>query len=116
MAAIMDVEKTVQFLLEQQAQFAAQQQQLAAQQQQFQRDLEDLRGVVGRLAGVVQGVVGVTQQLGGVTQQLAQIQDRQQQQIGELIAAQKHTDERLDALIKVVDDLVRRNGSGRQSV
>ena len=38
----MDVEKTIQFLLEQQAQFAAQQQQLAVQQQQLTAQQQQL--------------------------------------------------------------------------
>ncbi len=99
----MDVEKTLEFLLHHQASFAA--------------GMEELKGVVAQLAGEVRELKGTVTQLTGVVAE-------QQKHISQLIAvsgqlvqgqallteSQQRTDDRLNAVMKMVDDLVRRNG------
>ena len=104
----MDIEKTMQFILEQQAQMQAQ---FAVQHQKNIEEHERFREDLGRLAGVVEGVIKVVDRAANNQDRHQEQIVQNQEQIGQLIEAQKHTDERLNALIKVVDDLVRRNGS-----
>jgi len=94
----MDVERTMEFILEQQAKFWA-------GLQQTREEQAELRSLVLRLA---------EQQL-GLTQHLSQFQQETHAAIRALaegqralIEAQRHTDGRLDALIAVVDGVVRR--------
>jgi peptidoglycan hydrolase CwlO-like protein len=71
--------------------------------------VQTLAGQVQTLAGQVQGIAGQVQSLTGQVQNIA----RQQEQINEVVAAiaesQQHTDERLNALIDIVQN--DRNGS-----
>lgn len=97
----------MRFLLEQAARFDAQIQSLAAEQkqfhQQFRNELDDLTQVVGRIA---QLQVAQHQRLDGLIQHGQEVDRR----IDSLVEAQKGTDGRLNALISVVDDIVRHNG------
>lgn len=101
---LMDPEKTIQFILEHQAQFAVQ--------------FQDLTGVVHRVAELQahqQEEIGdLYQQIGGLNQIVSRLAEDQRglvQAQRELTESQRHTDERFHALIKIVDDLVRRDGS-----
>ncbi len=103
----MDVEKTVQFILDQQAAFASGLEQLRENQATFASGLEQLREQQATFATEVrQNYLG-----------LVEVQTRQQTMINQLIGTvgqltEKVQDiaDKLDALIKVVDDLVRRDG------
>jgi len=101
----MDVERTMEFILEQQAKFWAglqemKEQQAAMQKAQaaVQKDQADLRSVVMRLA---------EHQL-GLAQHFDQFQQETRAALVAVAEAQRHTDERLNALITVVDGVVRR--------
>jgi len=89
----MDVEATIQFILEQQAQFASDIQQIKdvikAQQVHFMTDLTELRSVVLKLAGAQ----GRTNEL------LATLAERHV----ELADQHKTTEQNLNALISTVD-------------
>ncbi len=101
----MDRENTLDFLLQQQAKFFAGLEEMRAQQ-----------------AGINQQQAQINQQQAQINQQQAQINQQQGQinmslgkallgltdHVDKLIAAQSHTDERLNALIAVVDGLVHR--------
>jgi peptidoglycan hydrolase CwlO-like protein len=108
----MDIEKTIEFILGQQAKFAA--------------GLEEMRSLVGRLAqqqlDLVEHVDHFQREITAATLAIAEEQRRlteEQRRLTEaqrrlteaqtrLEEAQRHTEERLNALIAVVDDLVRR--------
>ncbi|MGH9519263.1 MAG: hypothetical protein ACRD2D_06415 [Terriglobales bacterium] len=90
----MDVERTMQFILETQAQHAV----ALQQHREALRDLD-------------QRVATVTDLIG----RLAQAQLQLVGEVRTLREVQAASDERMNALIRVVDDLVRRNGHGRQS-
>jgi hypothetical protein len=104
----MDIERTMEFVLEQQAQFSV--------------NLANLTGVVNRLMGGVENVVQTVQGLASSVEQLRsnsaeshrrfeQVRDRHEAEIAALrrqqIEFERRTDERLDALIRIVDGMIR---------
>lgn len=99
----MDIEKTMQFILDMQAKHSAAVQrhdeQIARNSEQIAelgRKIDTVTDLVGRLAQAEIRLVERMNQLGERMDQLA--------------GAQAHSDQRLDALIDVVDKLIRRNG------
>ncbi len=62
---------------------------------------------VDKLAGRVEQVVITVDNLGKTVDNLGKRVDQLTIDVGELKESQKHTDERLNALIAVVDDIVR---------
>ena len=108
----MDVERTMEFILDQQAKFWAAVQEMREQQAAMQKDRAamqkdqaamqqdhaDLRSLVVRLA---------EHQL-GLAQHFDQFQQETRAALVAVAEAQQHTDERLNALIAVVDGVVRR--------
>ena len=111
----MDIEKTIQFILEQQAHSPAQQQQFL---EEFREGLRTVTGVVHHVAQLQarqqEQIGSQQQQIGGLTQIVGKLAERQShtdEVVAQVAEALRHTDERLNALIKVVDDLVRRDGS-----
>lgn len=102
----MDLEKTVEFILQHQAQFAAEMDQLKDRHKEFAAELNQLKDRHKELSDSVDALRLVVQ---SQQVQISQIMSLTQV----LTESQRHTDERLNALIKVVDDLVRRNGGPR---
>ena len=93
----MDVEKTMQFILDTQARLEA----VAGQHE------ERLTRLEMNLTRLEAQVAGVTDLVG----RLAQAELRLVERMNELTVSQAHTDQRLDTLVDIVDKLVRRNGS-----
>lgn len=103
----MDVEKTVQFTVETQAQYTV--------------HLEKLTETQIRQQAIIDRLVAIIEQLAHTIEQrfkdLAEAQQRSDQKQGELAEAQQRNDQRLqdiaedlNALFKIVDDLIRRQG------
>jgi septal ring factor EnvC (AmiA/AmiB activator) len=93
----MDIEKTMQFILDTQARLEA----TASQHDERLTKLET------SLARLETSVSTVTDLVG----RLAQAEIRLVERMDRLAESQAHTDQRLGVLIDVVDKLVRRNGS-----
>jgi len=107
----MDLEEAMEFILDQQAKFWAgleetrrdqaefrrEQAELRREQTDLRRDQTDLQGLVVRIAA---------QQL-ELTQHVGRFQQEISAAVLSLAEAQKHGDERLNALIAVVDGVVR---------
>ncbi len=89
-----DRQRTIDFILEQQAQFAVN---LESLRESFAVNLESLREAQARTDATVAALAGQVQ-----------IIARQQEHINNVVAviaeAQQHTDERLNALIDIVQD------------
>jgi ABC-type transporter Mla subunit MlaD len=64
---------------------------------------------VGALAGQVQGLAGQVQSLAGQVQNIARQQEHMNEVVAVIAESQQHTDERLNALIDIVQN--GRNGS-----
>ena len=104
----MDVEKTIEFILDQQAKFFAGMEQM---RQEFRQDMEEMRQEM-REQAAAQGkinmalgkaMLGLTEHIDRLTAAQAATDER----LKTLTAAQAATDERLNALIAVVDGIVR---------
>ncbi len=91
-----NVESRMNFIIEQQAQFAAGIQLLK------ERQADTLR--------LVEANTGMIHQLVDVTMSLAHHGEETDRRIRELADPGAHTDRRLDALIDIVNKLARRNG------
>lgn len=99
----MDVEKTIEFILEQQAQLVVRVQQLGEAQANLAAGMMRQEEIVNQVILVVG--------------QLAAAERNTQQQLQELVAAQRRTDEKLqgvaenlNALIQVIQKLIHRDG------
>jgi uncharacterized coiled-coil protein SlyX len=102
----MDIEQTMQFILDAQARLQA----TASQHDERLAKLEtSLAGLATSLAGLESSVGTLTDLVG----RLAQAEIRLVERMDRLAESQAHTDQRLDILIDVVDKLVHRNGSPR---
>lgn len=103
----MDVEKTIEFILEQQAQFQAQVATRMQQQAEAQTALEANQNRLAQLQLRQQEMIGnLATVVGGLAEHVGGLTER----VDRLFEAQERTENNLNALIKVVDDLVRRNG------
>ena len=99
-----DIESRMNFIIEQQAQFAADIQILKERQAETARQQEVHSSMIRQLIDVSMSLA----RHGEETDRRFKETDRL---IRELREAQAHSDRRLDALIDTVDKLVRRNGS-----
>ena len=104
---LMDVEKTMEFIHSQQAQFASQQAQLAA-------GLQEIRGVCMTLVETQSRQQGLIDQLIAAVGGLAETTSQGFQRVADFqrqteLRFQELTD-KLDVLIKVVNGLIHRNG------
>ncbi len=97
----MEPEGTIKFILDQQARLAAGMVELQIRQNQFQSELDGLRSVVATVVTVQQSFGETLRQLAEAQQRIAEAQQRTE---ASLLA----TDERLNALIQIVDGIVRR--------
>jgi len=101
----MEVERTIQFILEQQAKF------WAGLEEMRSREAE-LRTLVGQVAQhqleLTQHVDRIQREFSGIMMALAEEQKRLAEEQRLLAESQRHTDERLNALIEIVNGLVRR--------
>lgn len=115
----MDVERTIEFILENQAKFST-------QMGEFSANMGELQTAVGRIAkqqldlvqivdnfqhGVSEAVMAMAAGQKELTEEhkrLAEAQRKTEERLSTLAEAQQHTDERLSALINVMDDLIRR--------
>lgn len=111
-----DRQRTMDFILEQQAQFYVSLESLREAQARTDSTVAQLAGQVQGVAGQVQSLAEQVQGIAGQVQGIAgQVQNmaRQQEHINEVVAviaeSQQHTDERLNALIDIVQG--GRNGN-----
>ncbi|MEK7407743.1 MAG: hypothetical protein AAB225_21935 [Acidobacteriota bacterium] len=97
----MDVERTLEFLLEQQAKFWTGLDELRTGLGELRRAVDELRRGQDQLQSTVAQVLSIL-----VT--LAEAQRRTDERLERLAEAQQHTEDRLNALIAIVNGLVRR--------
>lgn len=120
----MDVEKTIEFLLDHQARFAADIEVMKDEQRELRNSLVALQNSVAGLQISVAGlqdsvhvlgdaVMNQQRQIGDIISVTRQVALSTQEALREQAEAQRRTEENLNALIKVVDDVVRRDGGRR---
>ena len=96
-----NIESRMNFIIEQQAQFAVDIQLLQERQAETREMIRQLVDVTMSLARHAEET----------DRRLGELGARTDARLGALAEAGEHTDRRLDALIDTVDKLVRRNGS-----
>jgi len=102
------IESRMNFIIEQQAQFATDVQLLKERQTEAQRMIEANSGMIRQLVDVTMSLAHHAEDTDQPLRTLGEETDRR---IRELAESGGHTDRRLDALIDNVDKLVRRNGA-----
>ena len=109
-----NIESRMNFIIEQQAQFAAGIQLLKERESGMFRMIEANAGMIRQLVDVslslARNLEETDRRLGARIEQLTERQTQFDASMRELREAQAHSDRRLDALIDVVDKLTRRNG------
>jgi hypothetical protein len=104
----MDIEQAMQFILEQQAQFASDIGQLneaaKAQQEQFGSEMARINAAIERITGVVMDVAGTQERTNEILATLAE-------KHVELTSAHKLTEDKLNALIDTVERHISGHGS-----
>ena len=103
----MDVEKTMQFVLDQQAQLVVSVQKLGEAHAVLAADMQRLQGAQARQQEMIGQVVSIVRDLAIAHRDLAESTDRRFRELADKV--QDVTDN-LNALIKIVDELIRRDG------
>ncbi len=103
-----EIQDPINFIIQQQAQFWADIQSLRELQAGNSLQIGANSRQIEANAGMIRQLVDVSLSLANALKQLGTDTDRR---IKELSEVQAHSDRRLDALIGVVDKLVRHNGS-----
>ena len=108
-----EMERAMQFIITQQAQFAANQQQLDGRVTRLETHVADIAQSVATIA---QALAVATQRIADNAQQIAD-NARQQAHMNEVVAAmydaQRHTEEKLDAFIGVLERYISEGRNGR---
>jgi hypothetical protein len=108
-----EIEKTMQFVLEQQAQFAANQQQVDERVSRLETNMAMIAQAQSQTA---QAQTQISQVLAQVAQEQAKMM-RAQTHMNEVVAAMlethRHTEERLDAFIGVLERYISEDRNGK---
>lgn len=94
------IEGLMEFLANNQAQLSAQQAQLSAQQAQFSKDLDKLKGIADTHSTQIVQLADTLLSLARIVEEQGR---RTEDRFREVAEGQARTDERLNALIAVVD-------------
>ncbi|MBV9926551.1 MAG: hypothetical protein JOZ96_16140 [Acidobacteria bacterium] len=112
-----EMERTMQFILEQQAQFAVNmakaEERMAGHEERMSESDERMARIEGIQENTARQIEHMGNALVALTESHEQMREeyaRTQEALRELAESQRHTDRRLDALI----DIVRRDKEGRQ--
>src|SRR5437867_1357068 len=101
----MDQQRTIEFILDQQAKFFAGLEELRQQMTELRQQMTDLGQQVSEFAGQQRQI---NQQQSQINMSLGKAMLGLTEHVETLVSAQAHTDRRLDALIGVVDGIVHR--------
>jgi molecular chaperone GrpE (heat shock protein) len=105
----MDVDRTIELLLENQARFDARLGALTEVQSRNQQMIGQLAGVVGKLAAVQQRANDNLEELRRRTEEEQQRAQAAERRLEEKL---ENLTDNMNALVKTVDELIRRDGRG----
>jgi hypothetical protein len=106
-----ELNKKVEFIIEQQAQFAADIEVMREVQREDAKQLRNLSDAVITVVGLVGGLAESQQRTDARVAELAEAQTRTDASLKELAEAQARTDERLNIFINVVEKYISGNGN-----
>jgi len=122
----MDVERTIEFILQQHARTEAMMQRLEEGQKRSEENQlrlgenqlrlgENLRNSWEAIDALTEGLTGLTRNLGTVTDLVRELSEQNQQEHGRFEEFHRGVDQRFDILIKMMDEWIRtqRNQNGR---
>ena len=114
----MDIEKTIELITGRLHQVAELQFELATRQSRQEETISLLVSAVGQLRDHAEKLTEerfrrIDQRFEEIAQRFEEMGQRMDRGFRELREAQQHTDKNLNDLIKIVDDLIRRDGQGR---
>ncbi len=107
----MDIEKTIEYILDLNARHAVAIQHFDERMEQAAKRMDPTEGMIRQLVDVTMSLTRHAEEADGWVRKFAAETDRR---IHEREEAGAHTDRRLDVLIDVVEKLTRRNGSGSE--
>ena len=108
--AMMDIEKTMAFILEQQAQFTADMQATRASFEKHDAEIAEIRKLSAANTESIRQLIDVSMSLAHNAAEMEETDRRLAARLQELAESGAHTDRRLDVLIDIVNKLTRRNG------
>jgi hypothetical protein len=106
-----EMQRTMEFILRQQAQFSVDIQELRGTQQRGEERMTRMEGVIMRLVDVVEKVVEAQAR---TDQKIAEVDERLSQKLADLSQKLAETDERLNTLITVVERYISEKHNGNQ--
>lgn len=104
-----EMEKAIEFILSQQAEFATDIQLLRELQTELLKVQERGEARATQIENIVLRLVNVVEKVPDVIEKVSEVQARTNAQMGDLTAAQVHTDQRLNVLIDIINE--GRNGN-----
>jgi septal ring factor EnvC (AmiA/AmiB activator) len=105
-----DIESRMNFIIEQQAQFAMDIQALKERQAEGQRQTDEIRGMLRQVVDVSMSLARHAEETDRSLKETGRLIRELRESQAELRDGQAHTDRRLDALIDTVDKFIRGNG------
>lgn len=108
-----EMQKKMEFIIEQQAQFAADIQKLSEAQVKAEERMGKIEGAVVTLVNMVGKLTEAQERTDSRLGEWAEAQARMNSKIAELAEAQLHTDERLNAFILVVERYISEGRNGK---
>jgi hypothetical protein len=103
----MDQERAIEFILDQQAKFAAGMVDLQARQDRFQTDLGDLRSIVARVVTIQERFASGLERLAEAQLRTEEAHRKTEEAQRKTAEAARQTEEKLNALIAIVDGMIR---------
>jgi chromosome segregation ATPase len=110
-----EIERTMQFLLRQQAQFAADFERRSEEIDKLRGEIDNLKDAVVGLTGIAGHTLRVVEQLGAQVGQLGAHQQRTDERLRELAEQVQRTDSHLDVLIQMFERHLREDHGPRPS-
>jgi ribose 5-phosphate isomerase len=109
-----ELERAMQFVLQQQAQFAANQQQMSERVFRLETNMEVIAEAQAETARALAQLTQAQVQLAQEQSRMAQTQNHMNEVVAALFEAQRHTEEKLNAFIGVLERYISedRNGKG----
>ncbi|MBV9209300.1 MAG: hypothetical protein JOZ52_01655 [Acidobacteria bacterium] len=105
-----EMQRKMEFIIDQQAQFAVDIQQLQESQSKLAKALITVVGMVGGLSEAQDRLSEAQDRTDAQIKELTAAQERTETRMNELAKSQAATDERLNIFINVVERLISRNG------
>jgi hypothetical protein len=107
-----EIEKTMQFILEHQAQFVINQQQAEERVSHLETNMAELARVQAQMAGTQADMAGTQTDMAKLLADLARSQAHMNEVVAVMADTHRHTEEKLDAFIGVLERFISEGRNG----